>query len=81
MTTATATTTPASTEDSLIRLPEVLKLTGLSRMSVYRLMKAGDFPSSRKLMGPGRRAPVAWSLNEVQAWIEERKNARTAAVA
>ncbi|WP_405118782.1 helix-turn-helix transcriptional regulator [Pseudomonas leptonychotis] len=75
-----ATTTPTDT-DTLIRLPEVIQKTGLSRMSVYRLMKAGTFPASRKLMGPGRRAPIGWSANEVQAWIEERKNANTAAVA
>lgn len=73
------TTTPPA--DTLIRLPDVLDKTGLSRMSVYRLMAAGTFPASRKLMGPGRRAPVAWSANEVQAWIEDRKNERAESVA
>lgn len=70
MTTATAHPT---TEDSLIRLPDVLKKTGLSRMTIYRLMKDGSFPASRKLMGPGRRAPVGWSANEIQNWIAQRK--------
>lgn len=83
MTTATATTTPASTEDSLIRLPEVLKKTGLSKSTIRRLTLAGQFPKQQKLLPDAskRNSPVAWSLNEVQAWIEERKNARTAAVA
>lgn len=67
-------TTTATAQDSLIRLPEVLKRTGLSRASVYRLMDAGDFPAKRKLMGTGRSSPICFSANEVQAWINKRMN-------
>ncbi|PIA74275.1 hypothetical protein CDR19_04210 [Ectopseudomonas toyotomiensis] len=67
-------TTTATAPDSLIRLPEVLKRTGLSRASVYRLMDAGDFPAKRKLMGTGRSSPICFSANEVQAWINKRMN-------
>jgi prophage regulatory protein len=68
-------TTTATAPDSLIRLPEVLKKTGLSRSTVLRLVKANKFPSQRKLLDSGvRNAPVAWSANEVQAWIDQRKN-------
>jgi len=52
----------------------VLKRTGLSRASVYRLMDAGDFPAKRKLMGTGRSSPICFSANEVQAWINKRMN-------
>jgi prophage regulatory protein len=73
------TTTPT---DTLIRLPEVMALTGLSRTSIYRRVKDGMFPKSVSLSeSNARSAPIAWSLAEVKAWIEERKNARTAAVA
>ncbi|MCZ4321420.1 helix-turn-helix transcriptional regulator [Pseudomonas anguilliseptica] len=74
-----ATTTPT---DTLIRLPEVTKKTGLSKSTIRRLMKDKKFPEQKKLLdSEARNSPVAWSLNEVQAWIEERKNANTAAVA
>jgi prophage regulatory protein len=52
----------------LIRLPDVLQLTGLSRSSVYRLEKEGRFVSRVRL---GERA-TAWRFEEVKAWIEAR---------
>lgn len=74
-----ATTTPT---DTLIRLPVVLEKTGLSKSTIRRLIKDKKFPEQKKLLdSEARNSPVAWSLNEVQAWIEERKNANTAAVA
>ncbi|WP_322979159.1 helix-turn-helix transcriptional regulator [Pseudomonas sp. C11] len=71
------TTTATPPADRLMRLPEVLKQTGLSRTSVYRLMEAGDFPTKRKLMGTGRSSPICFSANEVQAWINKRMNPAT----
>lgn len=58
----------------LIRLPQVLELTGYSRATVYRLMNSGDFPLCVKL---GARA-VAWRYADVAAWIESRLPAVTA---
>jgi prophage regulatory protein len=40
----------------LIRLKEVMELTGLGRSSIYKFMEEGDFPQSTSL---GDRA-VAW---------------------
>ena len=54
--------------DRLLRLPEVLRLTGLSRSTVYRKIKAGEFPRPVKL---GKRA-VGWREFEVIAWINGR---------
>jgi prophage regulatory protein len=56
------------TPDKLLRLPDVLRLTGLRRSSVYEKMKAGTFPRSVKV---GARA-VTWSEAAIQAWIRER---------
>ena len=53
---------------SLLRLPDVLKLTGLSRSSVYRLEAKGDFPKRVHL---SERA-TAWRENELLDWIESR---------
>lgn len=52
----------------LMRLKEVMEMTGLSRSYVYQLMAEEDFPQSVSL---GARA-VAWVESEVQNWILER---------
>ena len=52
----------------LLRIREVVKLTGLSRMTIYRMEKAGDFPSRRRL---GKNS-VAWLEADVETWISAR---------
>jgi prophage regulatory protein len=52
----------------LLRLSDVTKLTGLSRATIYRLMKEGSFPSSKRL---SERA-VAWVASDVKTWAEDR---------
>ena len=57
----------------LIRMKEVMHLTGLSRPSVYRLMKDGTFPNS---IDVGERS-VAWVDDEVHEWVDQKiHNAR-----
>ncbi len=51
--------------ERLIRLPEVLMLTGLSRSTLYRKVKEGRFPAPVSL-GP---RSVAWRESEVLTWI------------
>ncbi|MEZ9501147.1 helix-turn-helix transcriptional regulator [Vibrio sp. 10N.286.51.B11] len=51
---------------SIIRLPEVIRLTGLSRPTIYRRIAEGKFPN-RVLLG--ERA-VGFKLHEVIEWIE-----------
>lgn len=50
--------------ETLLRLPDVMGRTGLSRSAVYALE---GFPKPVKLSG---RA-VAWVQSEVEAWIAE----------
>lgn len=52
----------------LLRLPEVLNLTGLSRTTLYRLAANGEFPEPRRIAA---RA-VAWPSSEVEQWIAAR---------
>ena len=52
----------------LIRLNEVLVMTGLSRSGMYRSIEKQQFPS---LVPIGYRA-VAWVESEVQDWILDR---------
>ena len=56
----------------LIRLPDVMRITGLARSTIYDLERAGQFP------GRVRITPVAsaWREDEVRAWIDSRPRAR-----
>ena len=53
---------------SLLRLPDVQRLTGLSRSSIYRLEALGKFPKRVRL---SERA-VAWREEELVNWNEAR---------
>ena len=65
------------TTHSLLRLPQVRSITGLSRTEIYRRVAAGTFPAPVKL---GERAS-AWSDGEVNAWIAARVAERDAKAA
>ncbi|MFA0076905.1 helix-turn-helix transcriptional regulator [Vibrio artabrorum] len=52
----------------LIRLNEVLVMTGLSRSGMYRSIEKQQFPSQVPI---GDRA-VAWGESEVQDWVRQR---------
>jgi prophage regulatory protein len=51
---------------AIIRLPEVIRFTGLSRTNIYRRIAAGTFPAPVAL---GPRA-VGWRESDVIEWIE-----------
>ena len=57
---------------SFLRLPEVIQISGYRRTSIYEMIKAGNFPAPVHL---GSRA-VAWLESEVEAWMQERIDAR-----
>jgi prophage regulatory protein len=54
--------------ESLIRLPEVMRRTGLGRTSVYHLMSKGEFPRSLSLSP----RMCSWVASEIDQWIRER---------
>ena len=64
----------------LIRLKEVMRVTGLARSTVYKYIAEESFPKPVSL---GERC-VGWVDDEVQDWImarvEERNVAQSAAV-
>lgn len=64
-----------ATQQTLIRLPEVKKRTGLSRSSIYLAMQRGEFPQTVPL---GKRA-VAWIESEIDAYVDARIEQRGAA--
>lgn len=70
---------PASTRPEplgrVLRLPEAAAFTGLSRATLWRLLDAGKFPKPIALT-EGRRPTRGWLLEELDAWIDQRKAAR-----
>jgi prophage regulatory protein len=58
----------------LLRLAQVCELTGLSRMTIYRLERRGEFPSRRQISSNS----VAWVDQDVLAWIEARPRVQSA---
>jgi prophage regulatory protein len=56
-----------NTQARLIRLREVMSMTGLSRSYVYDLSAKGQFPKPLKIS----ERSVAWIESEVQAWIAQ----------
>ena len=51
-----------------LRLPKVKAVTGLSKSSLYELIRANSFPAPVHL---GTRT-VAWVASEVKLWADER---------
>ena len=53
----------------LLRRPEVERLTGLSRASIYRLMAHGDFPRPLRVGVRG----VRWRSEDIDRWLAGRE--------
>lgn len=61
----------------LIKLKEVLTITGLSRSHTYALAQKGLFPKPVKLT----ERSSAWVQTEVLDWVESRISARNGGLA
>lgn len=61
--------------NKILKLPEVMKATALSRSSIYAFVSKGRFPAPVKL---SERA-VGWLESEISAFINQRAELRGAA--
>jgi prophage regulatory protein len=52
----------------IIKLPEVIAITALSRSSIYAKAKDGTFPKPVKLS----ERSVGWLEHEIVEWLEKR---------
>ena len=52
----------------LLRFPAVRERTGLSRSTIWRLEREGDFPKHRRISANA----VAWVEDEVASWIHSK---------
>jgi prophage regulatory protein len=53
---------------TILRLPQVIQRTGLSRSTVYKLINAGDFPKQVRLS----IRCMGFRSDEVEEWIKSR---------
>jgi predicted DNA-binding transcriptional regulator AlpA len=58
--------------DRIIRAKEVQAMTGLSRTTLWRLEREGEFPARVSLCA----GSVGWRLKEVEDWIRTRDGLR-----
>lgn len=59
-----------SSDERILRMPEVLQRVGLSKSHIYTLMDKGQFPKSIPITGYRAKG---WHESVVDAWIEEKK--------
>ena len=62
--------------DKLLRVGQVVEKVGLSRTTIWRLRRQGDFPQPTVVYGPC----IAWSENELDEWIKRRLQKRRPAL-
>ena len=55
--------------ENVLRRDEVEKTTGLSRSTIYELMRRGEFPRPIKLSA---RA-VGWLSSDIDGWLRTRR--------
>lgn len=60
--------------DQIIRPRNIPTITGLSRTTIWRLMKANKFPQTVQLSA----GAVGWRMSEVQAWLDACKTVKGA---
>lgn len=57
-------------EFGFIRLPQVLRILGVSKTTLYRGMEDGIFPKSRKLT----EKTVVWDVDELREFVKKIKD-------
>ena len=61
-------------ESRILRISEVLDRIGVSKATLYRMVRRGDFPKQCRL-GGGRIA--GWHSQDVDAWFAQHRSATT----
>lgn len=59
---------PADVGDRILRPRQVSALVGLSRTTLWRAVRRGDFPAPRRLSANA----IGWLASEVAGWIASR---------
>jgi len=59
---------PIEQLERILRIKEVVDLTGLSRTTIWRKERAGEFPARVRL---GENS-VGWRVSEVNGWVKTK---------
>lgn len=54
--------------EQILKMPEVIKATGLARSTIYKLISENRFPKQIKLTN----FSSGWLMSEIEEWIEQR---------
>ena len=57
--------------ERIMRIPEVVEVTGLSKTTIWRRVKSGDFPPPVRLGSLATRS-VGWREGEIKRWLDSR---------
>ena len=57
-----------TTVSAFLRFPEVQAITGVPRSTIYKMARAGDFPSPVSITPK----TVAFRRDQIEAWINSR---------
>lgn len=65
-------TAPQQPADRILRWPQLARIVGISRASVDRLERSGQFPPRQRLTD----YTVGWRASDVQAWVAGKRDWR-----
>jgi predicted DNA-binding transcriptional regulator AlpA len=54
--------------EQILKMPEVIKATGLARSTIYKLISENRFPKQIKLTS----FSSGWLQSEIDSWVSER---------
>lgn len=54
--------------DTILRLPTVMKRTGLPKSTLYKMVRAKQFPPPIRLSARS----VGWVEREIDSWVQQR---------
>ena len=57
-------------EQAILRWRDVIPIVRLSRVTIWRRVKDGDFPKPVRLGGPRSRA-VGWRRTDIERWLND----------
>lgn len=56
----------------VLNVRDIQKITGMSRTTIWRHEKNGEFPKRMKLTDSGRS--VGWLESDIREWLQSRKD-------
>jgi predicted DNA-binding transcriptional regulator AlpA len=59
--------------DILLRKKEVCALVGRDFSTIWRMIKAGNFPEPLQLNPGSKTSPIAWPRSEIEEWQASRR--------